>query len=115
MSNTNTADILQQHFVNINKIYNQNKDGSNEGNRYILLITNNNLNFDINNLLHFNTYDFIAFGEEYKPYYHFSINKAWIIRYNLINEFIKTYKRDEKLFLLNFSNMVINKYKYICI
>jgi len=115
MSNTNTTDILQQHFVNINKIYNQNKDGSNEGNRYILLITNNNLNFDINNLLHFNTYDFIAFGEEYKPYYHFSINKAWIIRYNLINEFIKTYKRDEKLFLLNFSNMVINKYKYICI
>ncbi len=114
ISNNDILDILHQHFVNINKIYNQNKD-SDGGNRYILLITNDNLNFDINNLLHFNTYDFITFGEEYKPYYYFTINKAWIIRYNLINEFIETYKKDDKLFLLNFSNIIINKYNYKCI
>ena len=114
ISNNDILDILHQHFVNINKIYNQNKDNDG-GNRYILLITNDNLKIDINNLLHFNTYDFITFGEEYKPYYYFTINKAWIIRYNLINEFIETYKKDEKLFLLNFSNIIINKYNYICI
>ena len=114
INNNDILDILHQHFVNINKIYNQNKDNDG-GNRYILLITNNNLKIDINNLLHFNTYDFITFGEIYKPYYYFTINKAWIIRYNLINEFIETYKKDEKLFLLNFSNIIINKYNYICI
>jgi hypothetical protein len=69
----------------------------------------------IHNLLHFNTYTFISYGESQEPYYHFPINKMWIIKYNLINEFIETYKRDDKLFLLNFSNIILNKYDYYCL
>lgn len=110
----NTTDIMHQHYLNINKIYS--KD-SKDSNKYVLLLTNinNNMLDNIINLLHFNTYAFISFGEEYIPYHYFSINKAWIIRYNLINEFIETYKKDDKLFLFNFSNIIINKYKFSCI
>jgi len=105
---------MHQHYLNINKIYS--KD-SKDSNKYVLLLTNinNNMLDNIINLLHFNTYAFISFGEEYIPYHYFSINKAWIIRYNLINEFIETYKKDDKLFLFNFSNIIINKYKFSCI
>jgi hypothetical protein len=115
----NNSDIVYQHFLNINKIYKNTKNDDND-NKYILLLTDivdiaDILGTYIHNFLHFNTYTFISYGESYVPYYHFPINKIWIIRYNLITEFIETYKRDDKLFLLNFSNIILNKYDYYCL
>ena len=123
----NKGNIVHQHFININKIYKNTKDYGNDNNdnKYILLITTDTPDMpitpitpditNIHNLLHFNTYTFISYGESQEPYYHFPINKMWIIKYNLINEFIETYKRDDKLFLLNFSNIILNKYDYFCL
>jgi hypothetical protein len=115
IKNNNDDSIIHEHYVNIKKIYNIFKDDNKDDNKYILLVTNDIPKINIINLLQFNTYDFITFSEVYKPYYYFTINKACIIKYNLINEFIETYNKDNKLFLLNFSNIIINKYNYICI